>query len=94
MSYAADKHEAILGRLLMDIVHGDLTDDTIELVDHLDPDDFALPMFHLIRFVQGMTRWPPLRANINRILLDELRIITIEQQEELFPSPEDEPPSW
>ena len=94
MSYAADDQEAILGRLLMDIVHGDLTDETIELVNQLDPDNLALPMVHLVRFVQGMSRWPPLRASINRMLLVELRGITIEQQEDLFPSPEDEPPPW
>jgi hypothetical protein len=94
MIYAADDLEAILGRLLMDIVHGDLTDETIELVDQLDPDDLALPMVHLVRYVQGMSRWPPLRTSLNRGLLDELRIITIEQQEELYPAPERELPTW
>ncbi|HET6595838.1 MAG TPA: hypothetical protein VFG81_09460 [Anaerolineales bacterium] len=94
MSYAASGQEAILGRLLMDIVHGDLTDDTIGLVDQLDPDDLALPILHLVRYVQGMSMAPHMRAHINRDLLDELRIITIEQSEDLFPSREQEPPSW
>jgi hypothetical protein len=94
MSYAADDQEAILGRLLMDIVHGDLTDETIGLVDQLDPDDLALPMLHLVRFVQGMNMSPHMRTHINRMLLDELRIIAIEQQEDLYPSREQEPPSW
>lgn len=94
MYYAADDQEAILGRLLMDIVHGQITDETIEMVDQLDPDDLYLPMLHLVRYVQGMNRGPKLRASINRSLLDELRIITIEQQEALYPSREDEPPPW
>jgi hypothetical protein len=94
MSYIADDQEAVLGRLLMDIVHGDLTDDTIELVDQLEPDDLALPMLHLVRYVQGMSMSLNVRASINRMLLDELRIITIEQQEDLYPSPEDETPPW
>ena len=83
MSYAADDQEAVLGRLLMDIVHGDLADETIGLVVQLDPDDLALPMVHLVRYVQGMNKSPHMRAHINRDLLDQLRIITIEQQEEL-----------
>ena len=77
----------------MDIVHGDLTDETIGLVDQLDPDDLALPMAHLVRYVQGMNMAQHMRASINRDPLDELRIITIEQQEELYPTPELEPPS-
>lgn len=51
-------------------------------------------MVHLVRFVQDMTLSPHLRASINRMLLDELRIITIEQQEELYPTPGLPPPSW
>ena len=94
MSYAADDREAVLGRLLMDIVHGDLTNDTIWLVDQLDPDNLAMPMIHLVRYVQGMNRSPDMRASINRSLLDELNGITIEQREDLFPSQEQEPPSW
>jgi hypothetical protein len=95
MSYAADDQEAILGRLLMDIVHGDLTDETIGLVDQLDPDDLALPMIHLVRYVQGMNMSPRLRASINRDLLDELRIITIEQSEDLYPpDPNEYLPTW
>jgi len=95
MSYAADDREAILGRLLMDIVHGDLTNDTIWLVDELDLEDLALPMHHLAAYVQGMTMSPDMRAHINRDLLDELRIITIEQSENLYPSnPAEEIPTW
>ena len=94
MSHTADDQEVILGRLLMDIVHGDLTDETIELVDQLDLADLALPMHHLVAFVQGMNRSPHLRAHINSMLLTELKGITIEQQEDLFPSREQEPPPW
>jgi hypothetical protein len=94
MSCATDDQEAILGRLLMDIVHGDLTDETIGLVDQLDLADLALPMRHLVAYVQGLNMSPHLRASINRSLLDELRIITIEQSEDLYPSPEEEPPTW
>lgn len=94
MSYAADDQEAVLGRLLMDILHGDLSDETIELVYQLDPEDLALPMIHLVRYVQGMTRSPNLRAHINCSLLDELKIITIEQSEDLCPSQEQEPSPW
>ena|SRR5687768_14689605 len=94
MYYAAYDQEATLGRLLMDIVHGDLTDETIDLVDQLDLKDLALPMHHLVAYVQGMNMSPHMRTSINRSLLDELRIITIEQSEDLYPSPEDEPPPW
>jgi hypothetical protein len=94
MSYAADDQEAILGRLLMDIVHGDLTDETIELVYQVEPDDLALPMVHLVRYVHGMTRSPNMRAHINCSLLEELQIITIEQSENLYPpEPEEETPA-
>lgn len=95
MSYAAYNQEAILGRLLMDIVHGDLTNETIELVDQLGTADLALPMLHLVRYVQGMNMSPNMRGYINRGLLDELRIITIEQSEDLYPpNPQEELPSW
>ena len=93
MSYAAYNQEAILGRLLMDIVHGDLTDDTIRLVDQLDRDDVGAPMGHIVGYVQGMNVAPHMRESINRDLLDELRIITIEQTEALWPM-EDEMPTW
>lgn len=68
MPYAADDQEAILGRLLMDIVHGEITNETIGLVDQVDPDNLALPMLHLVRYVQGMTMSPAVRAHINRNL--------------------------
>jgi hypothetical protein len=85
MFYSADEREAVLGRLLMDIVHGDLTDETIGMVDRIDLDDLALPMHHLVAYVQGMNIAPYMRASFNRDLLDELRIITLEQIEKLFP---------
>jgi hypothetical protein len=95
MFYATGDQEAILGRLLMDIVHGEITDETICLVDQLDPDDLALPMIHLVGYVQGLNRSRDMRAYINRSLLDELKIITIEQSEDLNPSqPEEEISTW
>ena len=94
MFYAADDQEAILGRLLMDIVHGEITDETISLVDQLEPDDLALPMLQLVRYVQGMNRSRDMRASINQSLLDELKIVTIEQMEDLYPSQAEEPPTW
>jgi hypothetical protein len=94
MSYAAYDQEAILGRLLLDIVHGDLTNETLELVDQIDRDDLALPIPHLVRYVHGMNRAPHIRAHINRSLLDELRIIAIEQSEDLYPPDPEEQPSW
>jgi hypothetical protein len=95
MFYAANDQEAILGQLLMDIVHGEITDETIWQVDQLDPDDLALPMLHLVRYVQGMNRSRDMRASINCNLLDELKIITIEQSEDLNPSqPEEEISTW
>jgi hypothetical protein len=94
MSHTADDQEVVLGRLLMDIVHGDLTNETIELVDQLDLEDLALPMHHLVAFVQGMNMSPQMRSQINSMLLTELKGITIEQQEDLFPSREQEPPPW
>ena len=83
MSYTANQREVVLGRLLMDIVHGDLTDETIRLVDQLDKDDVGAPMDHLVGYVQGMNMAANLRKWINRDLLDELRIIAIEQMEKL-----------
>ena len=83
MSYTTDELEAVLGRLLMDIVHGDLTDETIRMVEQLDMDDLGLPMIHLVGYVQGMNKAAHMRTGINRALLDELRIITIEQMENL-----------
>ena len=44
MSYTAYEQKAILGRLLMDIVHDDLTDDTIGLVKQLDRDETGVPL--------------------------------------------------
>ena len=94
MSYAADFQNAVLGRLLMDIVHGDLTDTTIDLVDQLDTKKVPMPMNHLVSFVQGMAMAPDRRPWFNRVLLDELRIITIDQQEDLYPLPKDKLPQW
>lgn len=88
MFYSADEREAVLGRLLMDIVHGDLTDETIRMVELIDPDDLDLPMLHLVRYGHGMSRMPYMRRSINRSLLDELRVITLEQMEILFPREE------
>jgi hypothetical protein len=88
MFYSADEREAVLGRLLMDIVHGDLTDETIRMVELIDPDDLDLPMLYLVRYVHGMSRMPYMRRSINHSLLDELRVITLEQMENLFPPKE------
>lgn len=88
MFYSTDERDAVLGRLLMDIVHGDLTDETIAMVDRIDLDDLALPLHHLVFYVQGVSMAPFMRRSINRDLLDELRIITLEQMEKLFPPEE------
>jgi len=46
----------------MDIVHGDLTDETIELVYQLVPADLALPRVHLVRYIQGRNVSPDMRT--------------------------------
>lgn len=93
MSYATYGQEAILGRLLMDIVHGDLTDETIHLVDQLDQNELGAPLDHIVSYVHGMNVDPDMRESINRDLLDELRIIAIEQTKVLWLE-EEERPNW
>jgi hypothetical protein len=93
MSYSADEREAVLGRLLMDIVHGDLSDDTMEMVDEIDSADLGEPMGDLVRCVQSSNRNPDLRGPVTHFLMRELRGITLEQMEDHFPEPQ-ELPAW
>jgi hypothetical protein len=87
MFYPASEQDAILGRLLLDILHGHVSDETVFLVDQIDRKEVPGYLNNLVGYVQGMNMASEVRESICRDLLDELRLTADEQLLKLWPPP-------
>jgi hypothetical protein len=71
----------IIGIALVEILNGELSDETIVAVDAIKRDD--IPLNHIVGYIQGMNIDPKFRRSIVRDLNDEIRIISEKQKEML-----------
>jgi hypothetical protein len=74
---------SIIGVALVEILNGELSDETIMAIGSIKYRDVPPPLNHLVGYIQGMNMDPNLRRSIVRDLNDEIRIIAEEQKEKL-----------
>ena len=74
---------SVIGVALVEILNGELSDETIAAIDAIKRDDIPHPLNHIVGYIQGMNMDPNLRRSIVRDLNDEIRIIAEEQKEKL-----------
>lgn len=79
----------ILGATIMELLSGELSDETIAAVDSLKREDVPEPLNNLVGMIHGMSTMPELRQSIVGMLLDEVRIAAIEVLEEKYWEPGD-----
>jgi hypothetical protein len=68
----------ILGATLIELLNGELSDETIAAVDSIKREDVPGPLKNLVGWMHGMTTQPELRESCITSLVDEIRIASIE----------------
>lgn len=68
----------ILGATLIELLNGELSDETIAAVDSIKREDVPEPLKNLVGWIHGMTTQPELRESCITSLVDEIRIASIE----------------
>jgi hypothetical protein len=68
----------ILGAALVELLSGELSDETIAAVDSIKREDVPEPINNLVGWMHGMTTQPELRESCITSLIDEIRIASIE----------------
>lgn len=63
----------VLGNLLIELLEGKLTDETIEAVDKLNRTDVPEPLKDMVGFMHGMSTWEPIRYGVVTSLIRELQ---------------------
>ena len=81
---AANIQTQILGATIMELLSGELSDETIAAVDSLKREDVPKPLNNLVGMIHGMSTMPELRQGIVGMLLDEVRSAAIEVLEEKY----------
>jgi hypothetical protein len=71
----------ILGAALIELLNGQLSDETIAAVDSIKREDVQGPLNNLVGMMHGMSTHPPLRESQISSLVDEIRIAAIEALE-------------
>src|SRR5574339_41868 len=71
----------ILGAALIELLNGQLSDETIAAVDSIKREDVPEPLNNLVGWMHGMTTQPELRESCITSLIDEIRIASIEALE-------------
>ena len=61
--------ESVLSVLLLELAKGQLSDETIAAVDHIDPNDAPKPLQEVVKFMHGMTTEQPLRYHVTTMLM-------------------------
>ena len=88
MATSSPTIENTLNALLMEIVKGQLSDETISAVDRINPNDVPGPLQEVIKFMHGMTTAEPMRYTVTtmvmRVLAGEL-FETVEKREKNAP---------
>lgn len=68
----------ILGATLIELLSGELSDETIAAVDSIKREDVPEPLNNLVGWMHGMSTQPELRESCITSLIDEIRIASIE----------------
>jgi hypothetical protein len=79
----------ILGTAIVELLHGELSDETIAAVDSLKREDIPEPLNNMVGWMQGMSTYPPLHEHQITSLIDEIRGAATEVLEERvgYPGP-------
>ena len=67
----------ILGAALVELLNGQLSDETIAAIDSIKREDVSGPLNDLVGWIHGMTTQPELRESCITSLIDEIRIAAI-----------------
>ena len=70
-----------IGLAVAEILCGELSDQTISLINSLHREDVPAPLDHLVGYIQGMNTSPEMRNSIVTDLIDEIRIIAEQEKE-------------
>lgn len=70
-----------IGLALAEILCGELSDQTISLINSLHRENVPAPLDHLVGYIQGMNTSPEMRSSIVTDLMDEIRIIAEQEKE-------------
>ena len=71
----------IIGLALVEILNGELTDQTIQLMATIQRDEVPAPLDHLVGFIQGSSISPEDRNWLVTALLQEVAQIALEERE-------------
>ena len=77
----------ILGAALVELLNGQLSDETIAAIDSIKREDVSGPLNDLVGWIHGMTTQPELRESCITSLIDEIRIAAIQVLEERWEHP-------
>lgn len=80
-------HAQILGATLIELLHGELSDEIIAAVDSIKRDEVPEPLNDLVGWMHGMTTHPPLRDTCITSLIMEIRGIATEVLEKRIGHP-------
>lgn len=59
----------VLSDLLIELVSGELSDETIDAVDRIQMDEVPQPLKEVVAYMHGMTTHPPLRYSVTTDLI-------------------------
>jgi hypothetical protein len=62
----------VMSTLVMELLNGQLSDETVNAVDHIQRSEVPAPLGDVVAFIHGMSMQPHLRQSIIRHLLIEL----------------------
>lgn len=77
----------ILGAALVELLNGQLSDETIAAIDSIKREDVSGPLNNLVGLIHGMTTQPELRESSITSLIDEIRIAAIQALEKRWEHP-------
>jgi hypothetical protein len=80
-------HAQILGATVIELLHGQLSDETINAVDSINRDDVPEPLDHVVGFMHGMTNDPDDRQECISMLLSEIADIAQEAMNKIQGKP-------
>jgi len=72
--------DVIIGMALVEILNGNLSDETIAAIGSIKYRDVPPPLNHLVGYIHGMNTEPDMRYSIVTDLIDEIRIISEEEK--------------
>ena len=85
----------ILGAAIVELLSGELTDETIAAVDSIDREGVPEPLNNLVGLMHGMSTYEPIRRDIIAMLLTEIGGAANEAKERLYGRTDHElEPGW